>query len=176
MKNLKRLLKLFDTNRYFVTKEGHVFSRLTNRGNVKDKLRLKTSFKRKDGYRQIAFRCLSGSDFLMYHHQVTWAYFKRKIGSNTEINHIDGDKDNNSIENLEEVTAKQNQAHATRLGLRANMPKGEAIRNSKLKSKDVFEIRKQLKSGLKQKEIARNFNVGQMTISRINTRKTWRHL
>jgi hypothetical protein len=42
-----------------------------------------------------------------------------------QIDHLDGNKLNNNVENLEWVTAKENQNHATRIGLRNNIPKGE---------------------------------------------------
>ncbi len=37
--------------------------------------------------------------------------------SSLEVNHIDGDKENNTLPNLELVTSKENKAHAKKLGL-----------------------------------------------------------
>lgn len=46
------------------------------------------------------------------HRLVAEAYIERPEGA-TEVNHIDGNKHNNDVSNLEWVTARQNQLHST---------------------------------------------------------------
>lgn len=47
---------------------------------------------------------------------------------------------------------------------------------SSLVAAQVLEIRELLSKGVAQHKIAKEYGVSQMTISRINTRKTWRHI
>ncbi len=51
---------------------------------------------------------------------------------------------------------------------------GENIKHSKLKLSDIFEIKKMLTEGVKQKIIAVVFNVAQETISKINRGLIWK--
>ncbi|MEP7377605.1 MAG: NUMOD4 motif-containing HNH endonuclease [Chitinophagaceae bacterium] len=50
-------------------------------------------------------------------HRLMAEAFIPKLPEKEEINHIDGVKTNNSIENLEWVTHQENMAHAYKLGL-----------------------------------------------------------
>lgn len=59
----------------------------------------------------------------------------------TQINHIDGDKLNNDVDNLEYCTPSENYLHAYKTG--ANKPKGKR----KLTPKDYVEIRRLYRSG-----------------------------
>lgn len=94
------------------------------------------------------------------------------------VNHIDGDKNNNNINNLEWVTDSENKLHAYKIGLREvrNM-KGEKHPSNKLSQKDVLEIREMCKkSNLPLRKIARRYNVSRGTISNIKNRHTWKHV
>ena len=84
-----------------------------------------------------------------------------------EVNHIDGDKKNNRIENLEWVTRSENHKHAYRLGLQT------VNRPSSLKYEDILEIRRLRESGLLHREIAVKFNVAVCTITLILLKKRW---
>jgi len=54
--------------------------------------------------------------------------------------------------------------------------KGEQSPTSKLTAADVALIKRALKRGERQRDIARRFGVGQSTINRIATGLSWRHV
>jgi len=54
--------------------------------------------------------------------------------------------------------------------------RGAALRFAKLKTKEVLEIRKLLRTSMKHKDIAKKYNITCVTISNINTRKSWKHI
>jgi hypothetical protein len=107
---------------------------------------------------------------------------------NHETNHLDGNKKNNRLENLEYCTVLENHRHASRTGLAAfgdrngsrkypeRLPRGQDNFMTKLKDAEVLEIRQLLKSGLPQAEIGRRFKIAQSVICRINTGQIWKHL
>lgn len=89
-----------------------------------------------------------------------------------QVNHKDGNKQNNCVENLEWATNQENRAHAVKLGLHA---RGEAA-SHKLKEKQVMCIRSLCAAGIPQRKVAILFNVCQQTVSRIISRERWRHV
>lgn len=85
-----------------------------------------------------------------------------------EVNHIDGNKDNNSIENLEWVTGGENQKHSYQHKLRkpANINYQESL---------VIRVCELLEQGLTNAEIVKEIN-GEMNsnqICKIRNRYTW---
>jgi hypothetical protein len=91
------------------------------------------------------------------------------------VNHKDGNKLNNCIDNLEYCTFSQNSQHAYATGL-LTIAKGEKQAMSKLKNADIIVIRDRLALGHSQKAIARDFNVNKSTITKIKTGKNWTHI
>lgn len=92
-----------------------------------------------------------------------------------EINHIDGNKQNNRVENLEYCSHAQNMAHAALHNLLANN-QGEHNCNAKLTDSDVYEIRRFSSLGETNVAIAKRFNVTDVLVSKIVRRKLWSHL
>jgi len=92
------------------------------------------------------------------------------------INHIDGNKLNNSLDNLEWCTVKYNNAHAASNRL---FRVGEDCFNAKLTEHDVIYI---LENYIpKHKEfgcmaLAKKFNIDHSIISGIISRKRWKHV
>jgi transcription initiation factor IIF auxiliary subunit len=89
------------------------------------------------------------------------------------VNHINGIKDDNRVENLEWVTSHENHIHAAKIGLKA---KGESHGVSKLKNDDIIGIRQMLSDKVPQRKIASIFNVSQAAIKDINRGNTWRSI
>ena len=108
-------------------------------------------------------------------HRLVAEYFIDNINSLKEVNHIDGNKQNNNVSNLEWCTRQENLKHAHKIGLR-KAKSGEEHNAVKLKETDVKEIRNLYRNGYTQKNIAEIYNVTQANISTIVLNKTWKNL
>jgi len=115
---------------------------------------------------------LSGVVFQV--HRLIALVFIDNIDNKEQVNHINGIKTDNRVENLEWVTNMENRHHACANNLIA---RGEVVGSSKLLESDVIEIRRLYDSKtLHQWEIAEMFNLCQQSVSSICTRKTWKHI
>lgn len=93
-----------------------------------------------------------------------------------QVNHKDGNKLNNRLDNLEWVTQSENILHAYRMGLcKPTSGAGSEGHNSKLTDKQVEEIRHRLSVGdyTSQSALGKEYGVAQSTISYIKHRKSW---
>ena len=89
-------------NKYFEYKDGKLFWKVANSNRIK--VGQEVGNKGNNGY--IEFQC-NGKRFLT--HRVIWKMFNGAIPKGLQIDHINGIRDDNRIENLQLVTAKQNQ-------------------------------------------------------------------
>jgi DNA-binding XRE family transcriptional regulator len=99
-------------------------------------------------------------------HRLVAMAFKNSDNLNLIVNHINGIKTDNREDNLEWIERSENSRHTYTSG----------IYNKKLTPNMVLEIKKMLKEGIMQKEIANKFNVSRSAISEINTGKKWKNI
>lgn len=95
-----------------------------------------------------------------------------------DVNHKNGEKSDNRLENLEWCTKQENMRHARENGLwHPEARCGEKHPMSKLTEEDVIEIRRIIKNKeIKQCELAIRYNVKDSIISNIKKRKIWKHI
>lgn len=117
-----------------------------------------------------------GESYSFYVHEII-AYVGGLDLLDKEVNHIDGNKTNNRLYNLECVTKEENLEHQRKNKL-YNLPdnKGSKHHNTKLQESDVLQIRKLHEEGVSQKELSKMFNVHSSGISRIVKRINWKHI
>lgn len=127
----------------------------------------------KQGYKIIRFS-KDGIPKAMKVHRIIAETFIPNPFNKKEVNHINGIKFDNIVENLEWATSSENRLHAFDIGLQ---PKGNLHPCTKLSEQVVREIRmKYHKDNYGYKKIAKEYNVTPSNIQRIINRKTWNHI
>lgn len=105
-------------------------------------------------------------------HKLVMAAFVGEPKAGQDVNHIDGDKQNNQIKNLEYCDRLHNVRHAIATGLQDNS--GEHNGMAKLTQSNVDEIRRMLTAGERRKAIAKRFGVTTGAIDGIASGRRWK--
>jgi hypothetical protein len=128
------------------------------------------------GYHQVSIRRNGKTEPVLIHRCVAMEFIPVSEGRN-HINHKDGIKTNNRIDNLEWCTQYENNKHARDTGLNKIEnyvhKRGEEHPMSKLDETQVKTILVCLKDGLTQQKIADYFKVDRSTIGYIKRGKLW---
>ena len=166
------------------------FYEVSNFGNVRSKDRLvlskngtKRLFKGKDltlSLNNIKYfticakiREMGANKTLTVHRLVALAFIPNPENK-PQVNHINGIKTDNRVENLEWVTATENLNHAFKMGLLADKNAFE-YPNTTLTRDQVLEIRELFKTKT-NKEIAHKYNVSKEIISKLKNGRTYKNI
>lgn len=110
---------------------------------------------------------------LTVHNVVMHAFVGPKPNERSQINHIDGNKENNNLTNLEYVNQREHTLHTTRNKLHAH---GTRVNTCKLSEEQVREIKYFLKLGCKTTTLAKEYGVSQSAIALIKGGRNWKHI
>jgi len=150
---------------YIINDKGEIYS--DNSGLMKTRNKGNTE------YQIINFQQLDGTKKTYRVHRLVLMAFNPVNNMNDlEVNHIDGDKKNNSLQNLEWCISSENQQHAFKMGLQ-KARKEEASNFSKLKKEDIEKIFLLRQQGWTHQMIANEVGCSRSNISYILSKKTW---
>lgn len=129
------------------------------------------------GYLAVSL-CKSGSQKRKYIHALVLSAFTGERPEKSTCNHINGNKHDNCLKNLEYCTQAENNLHSFRVLKRLPViNRGEKSGISKLTNDNVRSIRDLYSSGkYTMKDLEKIFNVSDSTILNIIHRKTWGHV
>lgn len=156
--NMKEIKQIIGFEEYLITTNGEVI----NKNN-------KILKPQNNGKGYLFIRLRNKSKF--YIHRLVAINFIPNPNNLPQVNHIDGNKVNNTLSNLEWCNNSLNQIHARKLGLN----KGRKYLR-KLNKEDINEIyNAYVNKGITRKELAEKFKVSKQMISDIKTKNKKLH-
>lgn len=160
----------FET-KYLVSNIGNV-KRVLGSSHLKPKnLKLMLN---KDFYNQVNLKVNQKTNTKLVHRLVAMSFIPNPYNK-PQINHINGIKNDNRVENLEWCTLSENRIHAYSTGLQNGLSRrGDKNNFNKLKESDVLSIRSEYKKRVTTyKYLAKKYNVTEGCIGSIIKRKNW---
>lgn len=140
--------------------------------SIKRDIFLKHQYDR-TGYHRVKF-LINGKEKWFLVHRLILITYKGLDLNRKFVNHMDGDKNNNNLSNLEWVTASENKKHAFRTGL-TSFKDGKSP-SCKLTIAQVITIKKELIKNSHYRNIvklANKYGVTNSSIYNIKLGKTW---
>lgn len=160
--------RIEDFPNYYISNLGKVRSHKTSNTKIID------GWVSNAGYNRVTLRRHDKRYRRAVHRLVAEAFIPNPKNK-SQVNHIDGDKLNNHVNNLEWVTSYENVKHSIKNNLN-NPQKGEGHPFSKLKEEDVMRINERYDNGESSSEIAKDYPVNYRSVMDIVNGKTWAHV
>jgi len=168
---------------YSICANGNI---VTNNWRNTKKVAILKPAKDKRGYLRVGL-AIEGKLVTKKVHRLVATAFIPNPENKPQVNHIDGNKQNNNVINLEWCTAKENTAHAIKMNLfsfqtseksiNITIKRGELNGKSILTESEVVQIRNLFKPRIYTREmLAKQFGVKASTIKDIVNKKSWRHI
>jgi len=152
---------------------------VSNDGRIRGPRGARKAWVNENGYVMIGFACGPRRTKHFRVHVLVAAAFIGPKPIGMDINHKDGNKQNNRVENLEYMTRSENCKHGFRLGL-SYTPfrefKGVNHPNSKIQDSDVRTIREEYAKGTSRRDLATRFGLSYYTVWDITERRSWKHI
>lgn len=143
--------------------------RVRKAANKRRKERILTEFpKDRDGYCRCSVQRLDGTWTSQPVHRLVAKAFISNVGNKTAVNHIDGNRTNNRVENLEWVTPRENVVHSFKCGARKvckDIPKKVLLTDFQISQIDT------LRTLYTVNQIAKIFNIEYQSLKNIIHKK-----
>lgn len=164
------------------------YYQISNFGNVRSKDRLvkskNNSFAKKigkikkaaitNGYKTVLLSKENTEKGIGIHRLVALHFIPNPLNKK-EVNHIDDNKLNNDLSNLEWATSSENSKHSYDNGLQISR-KGSKHHFAKINELDVLNMFILFKNGISKKDISKQFShISYSSVCRILKGKTWKH-
>lgn len=160
---------------YYVDTKGNIYSSNFSKNNVlkKRKICKVKNKKDKDNPYYIVHLSVNNNSYNILVHRLVAGAFLPNPDNKPEVNHKDGNKSNNNVDNLEWCTSKENIIHAYSMGLKKQNC-GEKNHNAKIKKKEAKKICRLLEENkLTIKEISEIIGCNKSIIMNIRQKKAW---
>lgn len=161
---------------YEVSEYGEV--RRTQNRRWREKGSLVSQNRDRFGYRRVQLYDSKNRQRLSFAvHRLVMQAFVGDCPEGHEVNHMDGDKSNNHLSNLEYVTHQENVRHSfKKLKRMQRVARGEASGAAKLTTEQVLTIRERAANGERRRALGHEFGVTPECITYIVRRVTWKHI
>lgn len=121
------------------------------------------------GYWEVSF-CVNGSVTRHSVHRVLATTFVDNPDKAPQVNHIDGNKLNNTVDNLEWVSVQENQLHSSHI---LGKNRGSKQHKSCLTEEVVLKAKDLISSGVKLSVISRQLGINYKTLYNIKDGSCW---